>query len=129
MPDSMAARTQRARRELLSKCASCYIQNNRECASADNSLDCPQEHSDSLSKAMSDLGEQLRDLIITSAGLPPNFDSKANLYLDLGVPSVKAMQLLLDLEDRFGVQIPDEQFVEATSLDALSVMMQTLLKI
>jgi len=77
---------------------------------------------------MPDFHEQLRDLIVSSAGLPSNFDSKANLYLDLGVPSVKAMQLLLDLEDRFGVQIPDEQFVEATSLDSLSVMMQTLLK-
>lgn len=34
----------------------------------------------------------------------------------LGVASVYALQLLAELEQAFGVSIPDEDFVEATSI-------------
>lgn len=70
--------------------------------------------------------EQLRDLIVEIGGLARDFDAGANLYLDLGLPSMKAMQLLMELEERFGVSVPDEEFVDAVSLDALAVMMEKL---
>jgi acyl carrier protein len=75
---------------------------------------------------MSEINEQLRSLVIEIAGLPPAFDGAANLYLDLGVPSMKAMQLLMELEERFGVSVPDEDFVDAASLDALTALMKRL---
>jgi acyl carrier protein len=68
--------------------------------------------------------QKLRELLVQLCQLPPDFDRAAHLYLDLGVPSVKAMELLVELEDRFGVQVPDEQFVEATSLEKLTAMME-----
>lgn len=71
--------------------------------------------------------EQLRNLIVEIGGLASDFDSAANLYLDLGMPSMKAMQLLMDLEERFGVAVPDEEFVDAVSLDALTGLMEKLL--
>ncbi|MBK7925940.1 MAG: acyl carrier protein [Bryobacterales bacterium] len=62
---------------------------------------------------------ELRSLIVEITGLKPDFDGSANLYTDLGVPSVKAMQLLMDLEEKFEVSVPDDDFIEATSLDTL----------
>jgi len=77
---------------------------------------------------MSEMKEQLRNLIAGIGGLAPDFDGAANLYLDLGVPSMKAMQLLMELEERFGVSVPDEEFVDAVSLDALAGLMQHLVE-
>ena len=76
---------------------------------------------------MQDLEPQLRQLMVNLCELPPDFSGKADFYLDLAVPSVKAMELLMELEDRFGVPVPDDQFVEATSLERLAGMMEGLL--
>lgn len=70
------------------------------------------------------LESQLRTLVSDVCGLPSGFSPTADLYADLGMPSVKGMQLLLELEDRFGVSIPDEDFVEATTLERLTTLLQ-----
>lgn len=72
------------------------------------------------------LEEELRQMVAEIGEIAPAFDSHANFYLDLGVPSMKAMQLLMQLEDKYGVQVPDDQFVEATSLQTLTAMMAQL---
>ena len=56
----------------------------------------------------------------------PDVDRTAELYTTLGVPSVKAMLLLMAIEERFNVQVPDEQFVDATSLEKLTAMVENL---
>jgi acyl carrier protein len=71
--------------------------------------------------------EKLHGLLLEVCGLPAGFPSDADLYLDLGVPSVKAMQLLMELEERFQVSVPDDQFVEATTFDRLVGMIEGLL--
>jgi len=70
--------------------------------------------------------ERLHGLLVELCGLPADFKQDADLYLDLGVPSVKAMQLLMELEERFQVSIPDDQFVEATTFKGLEAMMERL---
>jgi acyl carrier protein len=70
--------------------------------------------------------QKLRQLLVQICQLPPDFDRAAHLYLDLGVPSVKAIELLSELEERFRVQVPDEQFVEAVSLEKLTMMMERI---
>lgn len=64
--------------------------------------------------------EEVRQVVCGITGLAPDFDTQANLYADLGVPSVQAMQLLTELEERFGIALPDEDFIEAVSLQDLS---------
>ncbi|MGC4053287.1 MAG: acyl carrier protein [Paludibaculum sp.] len=64
--------------------------------------------------------EEVRQVVCGITGLAPDFDTTANLYADLGVPSVQAMQLLTELEERFGIALPDEDFIEAVSLQDLS---------
>ena len=75
---------------------------------------------------METLKSELRQLLMEVASLPEGFDEKADLYGDLGMPSMKAMELLMALEERYGVSVPDEQFVEATTLERLAGMMQGL---
>ena len=45
-------------------------------------------------------------------------------FYDAGVTSVQALPLLLELEERFHVTIPDDQFVAARSARRLSEMIQ-----
>ncbi len=78
---------------------------------------------------MSDLKAELRALVADVGGLPPDFDSSAHLYNDLGVASLKALQLLFALEERYQVQIQDAEFVDATSLDNLYALMSKLVAV
>jgi acyl carrier protein len=71
---------------------------------------------------MSDIEEKVRQIVGGISGLPPNMQGHSNLYLDLGVASLHALQLLNTLEERFNVNIPDEDFVDATSIDALTLL-------
>ena len=75
---------------------------------------------------METLKSDLRQLLIELASLPEGFDEKADFYSDLGMASVKAMELLTTLEERYEVHVPDEKFIEATSLDRLVVMIRGL---
>ena len=46
----------------------------------------------------------------------------ADLYADLGLDSMQALEVVLEMEKRFGVQIPEEALKEIRSLgDALKV--------
>ncbi len=69
---------------------------------------------------------ELRQLLTEVASLPQGFNEKADLYRDLGMASIKAMELLVVLEERYGVSVPDEEFIQATSLDRLAEMMSKL---
>lgn len=75
---------------------------------------------------MEALQNELRQLLMELAALPEGFDAKADLYSELGVASMKAMELLMELEDRYQVSVPDEEFIQATSLQALAEMIQRL---
>jgi acyl carrier protein len=71
---------------------------------------------------------KVRDIVASVTGLSSDVSGEANLYLDLGVASIHALQLLAELEKQFGVSIPDDEFVEATSIDQLIVMVRELLR-
>jgi len=75
---------------------------------------------------MNEIEKKVRDLISRTTGLPQDVPGDANLYLDLGVASVHALQILADLESEFDVSIPDEEFVEASSVAQLVALMQKL---
>jgi acyl carrier protein len=72
------------------------------------------------------LKSELRQLLTELAHLPEGFYEKADLYSDLGMASIQAMELLLELEERYGIRVPDEEFIEATSLERLAGMIQRL---
>lgn len=69
-----------------------------------------------------DITAAVREQVLANTSLAPDFRPDAHLYHELGVSSVEAMQILLALEERHGITIPDEDFVEATTLDELAAL-------
>jgi acyl carrier protein len=74
-----------------------------------------------------EIERSIRKIVVAVSGLSEHADADADLYLDLGMASVHALALLTELEERFGVPIPDEQFVEATSIAKLTTTLNALL--
>jgi len=75
---------------------------------------------------MDPIETKVRAIVAEISNLPADMPADANLYLDLGVASIHALQLLTELEERFGVAIPDDRFVEATSINELTALMSRL---
>jgi acyl carrier protein len=71
---------------------------------------------------------KIRTMLAEIGGVLPDVPSGADLYLELGVVSIQALELLTALEEHFGVAIPDEDFVEATSITRLTEMIDSLVK-
>lgn len=57
-----------------------------------------------------------------------NLEQPDQDFYEAGVTSVQALPLLLELEERFQVSIPDDQFVAARSARRLSEMIQGISK-
>jgi acyl carrier protein len=55
------------------------------------------------------------------AGVQPDQD-----FYDAGFVSVNALPLLMELEDRFGVTIPDELYINARTARALNELLTSL---
>ena len=70
----------------------------------------------------------IREILITISDRAIDADENADLYADLGLASVHAMSLLADLEERFGLLIPDDNFIEARSISQLTSMVDALTK-
>ena len=75
----------------------------------------------------SEIQDHIRRIIAEISNVPRDADPHADLYLDLGMASVHALQLLQELEDHFGMPVPDEQFVESTSIAKLTTTVERLL--
>ena len=75
-----------------------------------------------------DTQTKIREIIASVTGLTQDVSADANLYLDLGVASVHALHLLNELEQSFGVGIPDEEYVKATSVGKLTALVDSLTK-
>lgn len=61
-----------------------------------------------------------------ASSLQPDFSATADLYRDLGVKSVAALDLLLTLEEEFQISIPDDRFGDARSVSALVALVEEL---
>ena len=55
-----------------------------------------------------------------------DLDLEKDLYEDLGVESVNAIQILLSLEENFGVSIDDNDFIQARSTQQIIELVQKL---
>jgi len=69
---------------------------------------------------LQDIDRNIRQLLAELSSIPMETDQNADLYRDLGMPSVKAMELLMRLEETFNVTVPDDSFVEATTIRKLT---------
>lgn len=63
--------------------------------------------------------------LVTQVGKIPGVGPDDDFY-DAGFSSINALDLLLDLEEAFGVSIPDDQFITARSVRSLDEMVTRL---
>jgi acyl carrier protein len=73
--------------------------------------------------------QRVRDVLARVAPFPRNheaFSSDTDLFRELCVDSSTALDILLSLEDEFGVAIPDDAFGHARTLRAIAKMVAEL---
>ena len=78
-------------------------------------------------QARSGVVERVRQVVVRVGKLPgPAFADDADLYRELGVESVAALDLLWSLEEEFSLAIPDAGFNDARSVRALAALIESL---
>lgn len=64
------------------------------------------------------------EIVLRVGGLA-HIDPDAD-YFDAGITSVQSLPLLLELEDRFQVSIPDDQFIHTRTVRGLAKLVESL---
>lgn len=64
----------------------------------------------------------LRGVVADITGRPVDVDSRADLFADFGLTPEEEYFLLVELEDRFHIHIPDEEFIVARSVEKLTAL-------
>ncbi|WP_437333154.1 MULTISPECIES: acyl carrier protein [unclassified Sorangium] len=67
--------------------------------------------------------EKVIEVIVTVGSLPAAIQPDDDIY-DAGFSSIRALQLLTELEDKFNVTLPDDKFSLARTPRALSALIQ-----
>ena len=78
---------------------------------------------------MNDVDRRVRAIVARVAKLGGDgaqLDANADLFRELGVESTAALDLLLSLEEEFGVSIEDSAFNDARTLAALNALVEKL---
>ena len=66
---------------------------------------------------MSDHFERLKKVIVQELGVSEDqIVSEASFRDDLGATSVKIFDLILAIEDEFGIEVPDEDAIQITTI-------------
>jgi acyl carrier protein len=68
----------------------------------------------------------LRQIVAKVAETRADFASSANLHDDLDVDSVRALEIVFEIEGAFGIPVPDDRFAEVRSFDELLVLVASL---
>ncbi len=58
----------------------------------------------------------VRELLARIGKLDPGFSGEADIYRELGVKSAQGLDLLLSLEEEFGITISDDAFGDARTV-------------
>lgn len=72
-----------------------------------------------------DIEARVRAVVRRVAHFEGAFSSTADLFGELGLKSVVALDLLLSLEEEFGISIADEAFSNARTLDDLMALVRS----
>ncbi len=70
--------------------------------------------------------EQLRNIVAKIAETRPDFPSNAHLRDQLNVDSVRALEIVFEIERVFAVPVPEERYSEVRTFDDLLKLVTTL---
>ncbi len=79
---------------------------------------------------MSAVRDQLRSLIaeIGEIDNPESIGDSADLYKDLGLDSMQAMEIVLEIEQRYNIAVPEQALRTIRTLDDAVKLVETLQK-
>ncbi|HDM43009.1 MAG TPA: acyl carrier protein [Firmicutes bacterium] len=61
--------------------------------------------------------EKIKDIVVEQLGVSPDsVTPEAKFIDDLGADSLDTVELVMELEEKFGIQIPDEEAENITSV-------------
>ena len=69
-----------------------------------------------------DIQQQVRKIIARVGRLDEGFSAKADVFRELGVESMAALDLLLQIEEEWGISIADEEFRYARTLEQMALL-------
>lgn len=70
--------------------------------------------------------EEIREVAADFVGITPEeIDLNKKLRMEYGISSVEATELIIEMEDRYSIKIPDEEAVKiVTTQDAIDYIMK-----
>ncbi len=69
-----------------------------------------------------DIQQQVRTIIARIGKFDEGFSAKADVFRELGVESMAALDLLLQIEEEWDISIADEAFSQARTLEQMAAL-------
>lgn len=74
--------------------------------------------------------EQVREVMVTELALKPEIVKlQSKLNEDLGADSLDATEIVTALEERFGIDIPDDEAIKVTTVDDIVQLINRKLQV
>jgi acyl carrier protein len=70
----------------------------------------------------------LRNIVAKVAEVPADFDAKASFREKLGVDSVRALEIVFEIEKTLGVVVPEDGYAKVKCFDNLLTLVQSIKK-
>jgi len=72
--------------------------------------------------------QTLRNIVAKIAEIPPDFDADASLREKLGVDSVRALEIVFEIERTLGVVVPEDGYAKVKCFNNLLALVQSVKK-
>jgi acyl carrier protein len=70
--------------------------------------------------------QTLREIVAKVAEASPEFDANASLRDALHVDSVRALEIVFEIEKTFGITVPEERYGEAQTLNGILKLVSSI---
>lgn len=70
--------------------------------------------------------QTLRNIVAKIAEIPPDFDAAASFREKLGIDSVRALEIVFEIEKTLGVSVPEDGYAEVRSFNGLLQLVSSI---
>ena len=72
--------------------------------------------------------QTLRSIVAKIAEIPPDFDGEASFREKLGVDSVRALEIVFEVEKTLGIVVPEDGYAKVKCFNNLLALVQSVKK-